>query len=155
VLGRGRRRRAARRRGGVVEDAARRFGRKVNAMQIVRLAVLAVALSVGVAAHPGLITSASARVTIYATLSGQVLPGRLVTLGQLVHQGDPLMFVRSVTNAAALAAVASTSGIVTQVFVSAGQFVHAGDAVAVIEAEGGRTGLSPLRGVPRVRRVAL
>jgi len=97
------------------------------------LAVLAAVLSVGfiVFACPSI--SASQPVTVRAALSGQVLPLRLVRLGQLVHQGEPLLFVRPVTNGAAMAAVAPVAGVVTQVFVSAGQFVHAGDAVAVIQ----------------------
>lgn len=97
------------------------------------LAVLVAALSVGLTVFPCPAISASQPVTVRAALSGQVLPLRLVRLGQLVHQGDPLLFVRPVTNGAAMAVVAPVTGVVTQVFVSAGQFVHAGDAVAVIQ----------------------
>ena len=69
---------------------------------------------------------------VRSAISGQVLPLRLATSGQAVKQGDPLVFVRTTTGSAVPAAVAPVDGRVTQVLVSAGDFVNIGDPVATI-----------------------
>ncbi len=68
-----------------------------------------------------------------ATLSGQVLPLQLAQVGQVVHAGDPLVFVRTTTGGAVPAARAPIDGRVVQVLVRPGDHVNIGDAVVVLE----------------------
>jgi multidrug efflux pump subunit AcrA (membrane-fusion protein) len=69
-----------------------------------------------------------------AAIAGEVLPQGLVAIGQMVKQGDPLVYVRSTTRSdPALAAVAPTDGRVTRVTVRPGSNVNIGDVVAVIQ----------------------
>jgi len=71
-------------------------------------------------------------VVVRSAISGQVLPLRLATNGQMVKQGDPLVFVRTTTGSAVPAAVAPVAGQVTQVMVGVGDFVNIGDPVVAI-----------------------
>lgn len=101
----------------------------------VGLAVVALAVALpaaGVAQSP-----VQGPVVIRAAMSGQVLPLRLATTGQMVKRGDPLVFVQTrtsptTTGGAVPAAVATVDGQVTQVMVGAGDFVNIGDPVVTI-----------------------
>lgn len=70
---------------------------------------------------------------VTATLSGLVLPLQLAQVGQVVHAGDPLVFVRTSTGGAVSAARAPVDGRVVQVLVRPGDHVNIGDAVVVLE----------------------
>jgi biotin carboxyl carrier protein len=72
-------------------------------------------------------------VVVRAAISGQVLPLQLVAVGQAVHQGDPLVFVRTSTGGAVPAARATIDGQVVQVMVGPGDHVNIGDPVAAIQ----------------------
>ena len=97
----------------------------------VGLAVVALAVALPAA---GLAQSA---IVVRAAMSGQVLPLRLATVGEMVKRGDPLVFVQTrtsptTTGGAVPAAVATVDGQVTQVMVGVGDFVNIGDAVVAI-----------------------
>jgi len=92
------------------------------------VALVVIALAVGL---PAALHAQTERV-VRSAISGQVLALRLATNGQAVKQGDPLVFVRTTTGSAVPAAVAPVDGQVTQVLVSAGDFVNIGDPVAAI-----------------------
>ena len=93
---------------------------------LVALAVLVLAAGLPMAGR------AQSQVVVRAAMSGQVLPLRLAAAGQAVKHGDPLVFVQTTTGSAVPAAVAPIDGQVVQVMVSAGDFVHIGDAVVAI-----------------------
>lgn len=79
------------------------------------------------------VVQAQTTVVVRAAISGQVLPLQLVAVGQAVHQGDPLLFVRTSTGGAVPAARATIDGQVVQVMVGAGDHVNIGDPVAAIQ----------------------
>jgi len=94
--------------------------------------VLLVAGIAALAAGPG--TAGQASVVVRVVISGEVLPLQLATVGQMVKQGDPLVFLRGSTSGAAVpAAVASVDGRVVEVRVRPGDRVNIGDVVAVIQ----------------------
>lgn len=100
------------------------------------LRVLAVAVLVfgtaALVAAPGPAEQAS--VLVRTVISGEILPVQLATVGQVVKQGDTLVFVRGTTSGAAVpAAVAAVDGRVVQVRVRPGDRVNIGDVVAVIQ----------------------
>lgn len=69
-----------------------------------------------------------------AAIAGEVVAEHLVEAGQMVKQGDPLVFVRSPTRSEpALAAVAPADGRVVRVTVRPGSQINIGDIVAVIQ----------------------
>jgi biotin carboxyl carrier protein len=73
-------------------------------------------------------------VLVRVVISGEVLPLQLAKVGQMVKQGDPLVFLRGASSGAAVpAAVASVDGRVLQVMVRPGDHVNIGDVVAVIQ----------------------
>jgi hypothetical protein len=73
-------------------------------------------------------------VLAHAAIAGEVVSLHLVEAGQMVTQGDPLVYVQSPTRSApALAAVAPVDGRVTRVPVHPGSHVDIGDIVAVIQ----------------------
>ena len=75
-------------------------------------------------------------VLVRAVISGEVLPLQLARVGQVVKQGDPLVFLRGITSGAAVpAAVASVDGRVVQVAVRPGDRVNIGDVVVVIQSQ--------------------
>jgi biotin carboxyl carrier protein len=82
------------------------------------------------AAQPGAPQTQSA--VARAAISGEVLPLQLAVVGQAVHQGDPLVFVSTMTGAAVPAARAPADGQVVEVLVHAGDHVNIGDPVVVI-----------------------
>ncbi len=91
-----------------------------------------VAGSAALAVVPG--TAEQATVLVRVVISGEVLPLQLATVGQVVKQGDALVFLRGTTSGAAVpAAVASVDGRVVQVRVRPGDRVNIGDVVAVIQ----------------------
>ncbi|HYM69781.1 MAG TPA: hypothetical protein VEZ44_09315 [bacterium] len=101
---------------------------QVGLVGLVVVALAVVLPAAGVAQSP---------VVVRAAMSGQVLPLRLATAGQMVKRGDPLVFVQTrtsptTTGGAVPAAVATVDGQVTQVMVGPGDFVNIGDAVVVI-----------------------
>lgn len=79
------------------------------------------------------VVHAQTTVVVRAAISGQVLPLQLVAVGQAVHQGDPLLFVRTSTGGAVPAARATIDGQVVQVMVGPGDHVNIGDPVAAIQ----------------------
>ncbi len=79
------------------------------------------------------VAHAQTTVVVRAAISGQVLPLQLVAVGQAVHQGDPLLFVRTSTGGAVPAARATIDGQVVQVMVGPGDHVNIGDPVAAIQ----------------------
>ncbi len=81
------------------------------------------------------VVQAQTTVVVRAAISGQVLPLQLVAVGQAVHQGDPLLFVRTTTGGAVPAARATIDGRVVQVLVGPGDHVNIGDPVAAIQSE--------------------
>jgi biotin carboxyl carrier protein len=69
-----------------------------------------------------------------AAIAGEVVPEHLAEVGQMVKQGDPLVYVQSPTRSEpALAAVAPADGRVVRVTVRPGSHVNIGDIVAVIQ----------------------
>ncbi len=94
-----------------------------------------VALVIVVAAIGCVPVYAQSTVVVRAAISGQVLPLQLVAVGQAVHQGDPLLFVRTSTGGAVPAARATIDGRVVQVLVGPGDHVNIGDPVAAIQSE--------------------
>ena len=93
---------------------------------------LVVAGIAALAAGPG--AAAQAAILVRVVISGEVLPLQLATVGQVVKQGDPLVFLRGSTSGAAVpAAVASVDGRVVEVRVRPGDRVNIGDVVAVIQ----------------------
>ncbi|HYM90539.1 MAG TPA: hypothetical protein VEW91_02750 [bacterium] len=75
-----------------------------------------------------------ANVLVRVVISGEVLPLQLAKVGQVVRQGDPLVFLRGTSSGAAVpGAVASVDGQVVQVMVRPGDRVNIGDVVAVIQ----------------------
>lgn len=70
---------------------------------------------------------------VTATISGQVLALQLAQVGQVVHLGDPLVFVRTATGGAVPTARAPVDGRVVQVFVRPGDRVNIGDPVVELE----------------------
>ncbi len=97
---------------------------------IIGLTVAAAVLAVvGVPALHAQVTEKIA----YAALSGQVQPLQFAQPGQVVKQGDILMFVRTPTGGAIPAARAPVDGRVVRMLVNPGDSVNIGDPVAVIE----------------------
>ncbi len=95
---------------------------------------LVVAAIAALAAAPG--TAAPVTVLVRVVISGEVLPLQLATVGQMVKQGDPLVFLRGTTSGAAVpAAVASVDGRVVEVRVRPGDRVNIGDVVAAIQSQ--------------------
>ena|SRR2546422_9552384 len=93
--------------------------------------VVAVALA---AVFPPSGTAQQANVPVRVAISGEVLPLQLAKVGQVVRQGDPLVFLRGTSSGAAVpGAVASVDGQVVQVMVRPGDRVNIGDVVAVIQ----------------------
>jgi biotin carboxyl carrier protein len=79
-------------------------------------------------------TAQQANVLVRVAISGEVLPLQLAKVGQVVRQGDPLVFLRGTSSGAAVpGAVASVDGQVVQVMVRPGDRVNIGDVVAVIQ----------------------
>ncbi len=69
-----------------------------------------------------------------AAIAGEVVSQHLIQAGQVVKQGDPLVYVQSPTRSEpALAAVAPVDGRVTRVTVRPGSHVNIGDIVAAIQ----------------------
>jgi biotin carboxyl carrier protein len=94
-------------------------------------AVVVVALA---AVFPPSGTAQQANVLVRVAISGEVLPLQLAKVGQVVRQGDPLVFLRGTSSGAAVpGAVASVDGQVVQVMVRPGDRVNIGDVVAVIQ----------------------
>lgn len=93
---------------------------------------LAVFMLAALVPLPG--TAEQASVLVRVVISGEVLPLNLARVGQVVKQGDPLVFLRGTTSGASVpAAVASVEGRVVQVMVRPGDRVNIGDVVAVIQ----------------------
>lgn len=93
---------------------------------------LAVVLLAAFLPLPG--TAEQAQVLVRVVISGEVLPLQLAKVGQVVKQGDPLVFLRGATSGASVpAAVAPVDGRVVQVTVRPGDRVNIGDIVAVIQ----------------------
>ncbi len=90
-------------------------------------------LAAVLAAVPGSVAAAQSPVTVTAAISGQVQPLQLAASGQVVKQGDIILFVRTSTGSAIPAARAPVDGRIVQVLVNAGDRVNIGDPVAVIE----------------------
>lgn len=67
-----------------------------------------------------------------STLSGAVLPDRLVVAGASVREGDVLVTVAGVAGPAT-AVRATTDGIVKEVLVHPGEVIHMGDVLVRIE----------------------
>ncbi len=83
---------------------------------------------------PSPASAEQANVLVRVVISGEVLPLQLAKVGQIVKQGDALIFLRGTTSGAAVpAAVASVDGTVAQVMVRPGDRVNIGDVVAVIQ----------------------
>lgn len=102
-----------------------------GALRVLSLALVAVGIA-ALAAGPG--TAGQANVLVRVVISGEVLPLQLATVGQIVKQGDPLVFLRGSTSGAAVpAAVASVDGRVVEVRVRPGDRVNIGDVVAAIQ----------------------
>lgn len=98
---------------------------------LVGLTVVALAVALPAA------SVAQSVIVVRAAMSGQVLPLRLATVGEMVKRGDPLVFVQTrtsttTTGGAVPTAVAPVDGQVTQVMVGTGDFVNIGDAVVAI-----------------------
>ena len=73
-------------------------------------------------------------VIVRVSVSGEVLPLQLAKVGQVVKQGEPLVFIRGTTSGAAVpAAVASVGGKIVQVMVRPGDHINIGDPVAAIQ----------------------
>jgi biotin carboxyl carrier protein len=69
-----------------------------------------------------------------AAIAGEVVSQHLIQPGEMVKQGDPLVYVQSSTRSEpALAAVAPVDGRVTRVTVRPGSHVSIGDIVATIQ----------------------
>jgi biotin carboxyl carrier protein len=69
-----------------------------------------------------------------AAIAGEVVAQHLIQAGQVVKQGDPLVYVQSATRSdPALAGVAPIDGRVTRVTVRPGSHVNIGDIVATIQ----------------------
>jgi biotin carboxyl carrier protein len=83
---------------------------------------------------PAQTSAEQAAVLIRVVISGEVLPLQLARVGQVVKQGDALVFLRGTSSGASVpAAVASVDGRVVQVMVRPGDRVNIGDVVAVIQ----------------------
>jgi biotin carboxyl carrier protein len=78
-------------------------------------------------------TAQPAAIPVRAAISGEVLPLQLAMVGQVVKQGDAVLFVRSTTVGAVPAARAPVDGQVIQVLVRPGDHVNIGDVVAAIQ----------------------
>jgi pyruvate carboxylase len=104
-------------------------------MALSRVAVAVVLVIIGVAAvMPAQTSAEQAAVLIRVVISGEVLPLQLARVGQVVKQGDALVFLRGTSSGASVpAAVASVDGQVVQVMVRPGDRVNIGDVVAVIQ----------------------
>jgi biotin carboxyl carrier protein len=100
-------------------------------------ALLALGLLAGVAAPLGAQPAQPAppqNVLVRVVISGEVLPLQLARVGQVVKQGDPIVYLRGTTSQAAVpGAVASVDGRVVQMMVRPGDRVNIGDVVAVIQ----------------------
>lgn len=91
-------------------------------------------LALGGLVVSGPVIAQKAPVLVRAAIAGEVVAWHLVEVGQVVKEGDPLVFVRSPTRTdPALAAVAPVDGRVTKVSVRPGSRVDIGDVVAVIQ----------------------
>jgi biotin carboxyl carrier protein len=76
-------------------------------------------------------------VVVRTAIAGEVLPFHLAVAGQMVVEGDPMVYVRCDTTAApVLAAIAPVSGRVTRVLVRPGSHVQIGGVVAAIQPGG-------------------
>ena len=104
-------------------------------MALSRVTVVVALVVIGLAVVVPARTSAEqANVLVRVVISGEVLPLQLASIGQLVKQGDALVFLRGTSSGAAVpAAVASVDGRVVQVMVRPGDRVNIGDVVAVIQ----------------------
>ena|SRR2546425_11684552 len=104
-------------------------------MALSRRALCSALVIVGVGAVLSIpATAQQANVLVRVAISGEVLPLQLAKVGQVVRQGDPLLFLRGISSGAAVpGAVASVDGQVVQVMVRPGDRVNIGDVVAVIQ----------------------
>jgi biotin carboxyl carrier protein len=104
-------------------------------MALSRAALAVVLVIIGAAVVMPVQTSAAqATVLIRVVISGEVLPLQLARVGQVVKQGDALVFLRGTSSGASVpAAVASVDGRVVEVMVRPGDRVNIGDVVAVIQ----------------------
>jgi biotin carboxyl carrier protein len=104
-------------------------------MALSRVAAAVVLVMIGGAVVlPARTSAQQANVLIRVVISGEVLPLQLARVGQLVKQGDALVFLRGTSSGASVpAAVASVDGRVVQVMVRPGDRVNIGDVVAVIQ----------------------
>ncbi len=94
---------------------------------------LLIAMASALAVQVGLAQQTSP-VLVRAAIAGEVLAFHLVHVGQMVSQGDPLLYVRcETTSAQVLAAVAPVNGRVARVIVRPGSRVRIGDVVAAIQ----------------------
>src|ERR1700740_3329215 len=100
-----------------------------------RFAVAVVLVIVGVAlVMPAQTSAEQATVLVRVVISGEVLPLQLAKVGQVVKQGDALIFLRGTSSGASVpAAVASVDGRGVEVMVRPGDRVNIGDVVAVIQ----------------------
>ncbi len=78
-------------------------------------------------------TAAPGAMDVKASLTGVVLVDGIIEVGAQVDDGQPLVYVRTVTQSKAVAATAPRDGIVTEVLVKAGQRIERGDIVVRIE----------------------
>ncbi len=94
----------------------------------------AVLLTVTVAVAVAAAAAAPALVDVRATLAGTVLADRLVAEGDLVEDGQPLVYVRTaLTGTVAVAARAPQDGIVREVLVEPGQRIERGQVVVRLQ----------------------
>jgi biotin carboxyl carrier protein len=99
---------------------------------IPRVLILVLALAALVVAAA--VMAQRPQVLARAAIAGEVVAEHLVEVGQVLKQGDPLVYVRSpIRSGPALAAVAPADGRVTRVTVRPGSNVNIGDIVAVIQ----------------------
>jgi len=94
--------------------------------------VLAVAALAAIVLIPA--SAQKPTVLVRVVISGEVLPLQLAKVGQMVKEGDPIVFLRGTSSGAAVpAAVAPVDGQVVQMNVRAGDHVNIGDVVAAIQ----------------------
>lgn len=94
---------------------------------LITLVVIALAAAIGKAA-PVLMD-------VKASLAGVVLADGIVEVGAKVEDGQPLVFIQTVTQSRAVAATAPRDGTVREVLVKAGQRIQRGDIVVRIETQ--------------------
>ncbi len=70
---------------------------------------------------------------VKASLTGTVVADDMVEVGARVEDGQPLVYVRTLTQPKAVAATAPRDGTVREVLVKTGQKIERGDVVVRIE----------------------